>query len=91
MPETNTLPDKLNQLISKSEALNLEYRDRIVAGVHVNDGEYDVAFTHILDQFYDYEIPADEEFYALVADIAATMEMPESEYAFLKDQIKSNT
>jgi hypothetical protein len=87
MSEANTLPGKLFQLIEKGEALNLEYRDRIVAGVHIEDGEYDQAFNHILDQFDDYQIPADEEFYTLVAEIAAMMKIPESDYVFLKDQI----
>lgn len=86
-PET-AIHDKLTEIINKGESLNLEYRDCVVAGTHVNDGEYFEALNHILEQFYYYERPADQEFYNLIAEAAEMLEVPDTEYEFLKDHIK---
>ena len=76
-------------LIDAAELFGLDELDSKNAEQLLENREYGLAFDNVVTQLYEYETEIDEEMYALIRQVAQSMEIPDAEFTFLKELIRS--
>ena len=79
----------VTNLINAAKLLGLREADVKNAIKLVDHREYGLAFDVVVTQLYEYEIGIDPEFYNLVMKLANMMNIPEDEYSFMKELMRS--
>ncbi len=81
------LKKMLTELMADAEKFGLPERDINNAVQYFDYFEYGPCFDTIVEQLFEYNIEIDEHFYELCRSIALKMELPEKDYAYLKELI----
>ena len=71
-----------------SEAANLPQADRDNVIMFLEAGEWGLAFDSLCHQIFENDITIGENFYARAASIASSMQIENSEWAFLRKQVR---
>ncbi|WP_220185298.1 MafI family immunity protein [Flavobacterium sp. xlx-214] len=78
----------MQKLIFVSTNLNLPNKDIIIAKEYLNVNEFELCFSTLITQLYEYDIKIDYTIYELIAKIGELMKIDHLHYSFMKDLIK---
>ena len=88
MRKQKELRNKIKNLIDKAETLETEKEDIEFARELFEHNEHGVSFETLITQMYERNVKISSDFYTLVCDIAAKMNLPEKDYIFMQDLIE---
>ena len=77
----------LQTLIDQSETKGLSSSDVNAAKEYLQHHEFGLSLDTIVTQMYEYNVQIDQEFYLQIEQIANMMNIPESEYSYIKKLI----
>ena len=78
---------RITQFINQAKEFGLDPRDAQIANEYLLHREYGIAFDHVVNQLYEYDLKISAHFFEFMLDIAKKMELPLDGYLDIRSLI----